>query len=611
MSQVNRTKKIEFENDEDIIDNFLQHFNEKYGISKDLLAANIDVKTIKYKFERYRFKVDDIDFDIEAQAINNHHKDNIEMTDITGGIKAFLEELEKKAGENTVNRAINLNSKTKKPERHSAIPNILNQQSKTKVNPAKNINTSIPINSKININYNSSIAYNEGDNKMEKQFNPNNIDMDVSQLKIIDDYQLLPKDSVAEREGFENYFQNFKNNLLDQLNISQEDPLLGETKFVLFVAFDIIDAKPTFDDLVGIDPLNDYKKYVLKINTNDTNLFLVSGQIIFLEGELIENGKTIEVRYIKNGYNINEYVPNYESISYMYPNSFDPYALYCMFGPYFSKDEYDLTVFNNVIKEVANKNPHYFIINGPFFSTENTKVKYGEIDTEIGMENILNLVKKEFSQTRTKIIICPGISDNENYYPLPQPPFNKVNDNLNIYSAQGNKPEIIFVSNPQIFQFNEAFVGLANFDTIKDTVFNSIHSKEINTFDKACEMILYQKNFYPVLPNTLSPNYEKNQEKTISVNLSNYKFLSYDENSQPDIVLTNSGLKPCAKKIHGTVFINCGSFMRGKTFDQIAKVTLHSPTKELTDVCKRLKVEFIKINANNNDNNSNNKKKNN
>ena len=51
--------------------------------------------------------------------------------------------------------------------------------------------------------------------------------------------------------------------------------------------------------------------------------------------------------------------------------------------------------------------------------------------------------------------------------------------------------------------------------------------------------------------------------------------------------------------------------MRGKTFDQIAKVTLHSPTKELTDVCKRLKVEFIKINANNNDNNSNNKKKNN
>ena len=610
MSQVNRTKKIETENEEDIMDNFLEHFHEKYGVSKDLLISSIDVKTIKYKLERYRFKVEDIDFDIEAHAINNDNKEKIDMSDITAGIKAFLENLEKKLGENTVNKTINLNSKAKKTERNRAIPNILNQQSKAKVNPAKNINTSIPINSKININYNSKIEYNEGDNKMEKQFNPNNIDMDINQLKIINDYQLLPKDSIAEREGFENYFQNFKNNLLEQLNISQEDPLLGETKFVLFVAFDIIDAKPTFDDLVGIDPLNDYKKYVLKVNTNDSNLFLVSGQIIFLEGELIENGKTIEVRYIKNGYNINEYVPNFDDIKDMYP-SFDPYALYCMFGPYFSKDEYDLTVFNNVIKEVANKNPHYFIINGPFFSTENTKVKYGEIDTEIGMENILNLLKKEFSQTRTKIIICPGISDNENYYPLPQPPFNKVNDSFNFYSTQGNKPAIIFVSNPQIFQFNEAFVGLANFDTIKDTVFNSIHSKEVTTFDKACEMILYQKNFYPVLPNTLSPNYEKNQEKTISVNLSNYKFLSYDENTQPDIVLTNSGLKPCARKIHGTVFINCGSFMKTKTFDQIVKVTLHSPTKDLTDVCKRLKVEFIKINANNNDNNNNNKKKNN
>jgi len=610
MSQVNRTKKIETGDDENIIDNFLQHFNEKYGVSKDLLASSIDIKTIKYKMERYRFKANEIDNDIEAQVLNNNHE-KPEITDISGGIKSFLEELEKKSGENQVNRIINLNSKTKKPEKNKAIPNILNQQPKAKINPAKNINSVIPINSKINIKYNTTIAYNEGDNKMEKQFNPNNVDMDINQLKLINDYQLLPKDNVAERVGYENYFHNFKNNLLEQLNISQDDPLLGETKFVLFIAFDIIDAKPSFDDLVGIDPLNDYKKYVLKMNTNDGNLFLVSGQIIYLEGELIENGKTLEVRFIKNGYNINEYVPNFESISYMYPNSFDPYALYCMFGPYFSKDEYDLTVFNNVIKEVANKNPHYFIINGPFFSTENNKVKYGEIDTEIGMENILNLLTKEFSQTRTKIIICPGISDNENYYPLPQPPFNKVNDYFELYCNKGIKPEIIFVSNPQIFQFNETFIGLANFDTIKDTVFNSIHSKEINTFDKACEMILYQKNFYPILPNTLFPNYEKNQEKTISVNLSNYKYLSFDENSQPDIILTNSGLKPCAKKIHGTVFINCGSFTKGKSFDQIAKITLYSPTKDLTDICKRLKVEFIKLNANNNDINNNSKKKNN
>ena len=69
-------------------------------------------------------------------------------------------------------------------------------------------------------------------------------------------------------------------------------------------------------------------------------------------------------------------------------------------------------------------------------------------------------------------------------------------------------------------------------------------------------------------------------------------------------------MKTCAKKIHGTVFINCGSFIKGKNYDQIAKVTLFSPTEKLTDICKRLKVEFIKINAINESNN-NSKKKNN
>ena len=610
MSHVNRTIKIEKKDEENIMETFLQHINEKYQVHKDILAASIDTKSIEYKLERYKFNIEEIDDEIEAQIMNNGHE-KADINDITSGIKIFLEILEKKSGENANNQTINLNLKTKKHEKNKAVPNILNQQQQSKKNPAKNINEVIPINSKININYTTTIAYNEGENKMEKAFNINDIDIDLINTKMIDDYQLLPKDSVTERIGYESYFKNFKNNLLQELNISQNDPLLEETKFVLFIAFDIIDAKPSFDDLVGIDPLNDYKKYILKVNTNDTNLFLVSGQIVYLEGDLIENGKTIEVRYIKNGYKINEYFPTYSDIRDFYQNSSDPYALYCMFGPFFSKEDYDLTVFNNVIREVANKNPHCFIINGPFFSTENTKVKYGELDTEKGMKSVLDLIKKEFEQKRTKIIICPGISDNENYYPIPQPSFDKVNDEFNIYKNQGTRSEIIFFSNPQIFQFNETFVGLANFDTIKDTVFNSVHAKEINTFEKACEMILYQRNLYPILPNTLQQNSERNQEKTISMNLSNYKFLSFDENSQPDIILTNSALKPCAKKIHGTVFINCGSFVRGKNYDQIAKITLYSPTEKMTDVNKRIKVEFIKINASINNNNLNSKKKNN
>ena len=41
-------------------------------------------------------------------------------------------------------------------------------------------------------------------------------------------------------------------------------------------------------------------------------------------------------------------------------------------------------------------------------------------------------------------------------------------------------------------------------------------------------MILYQKNFYPVLPNTTVPKYENNQERVATVDLSQYNYLNFD-----------------------------------------------------------------------------------
>ena len=196
---------------------------------------------------------------------------------------------------------------------------------------------------------------------------------------------------------------------MEELNINPDDSLLGISKFFLFVAFNVIDAKPTFDDLIGIDPLNDYKKYILKVNQNMNNLFFVSGQIIYVKGNLIENGTIIEVRNFRNDFEINEYSINYEQIKSFYEKSHSPYAIYSMNGPYFPKDTIDLTVFKQVIRQVAIKNPHFFIVNGPFFSSENKKVKSGEVDTEEGMKNVINLLKSEFKGTRTKILICPGI----------------------------------------------------------------------------------------------------------------------------------------------------------------------------------------------------------
>ena len=571
MSQQIRTKKEENKDDNTVLNELLTHIEEKYNISKVIFESSMtDIKETEFYLKKYKRTLQQIDDEIEA--INMNEKgDSITIDVINTALKKVI-----KAKSDEEKDQFQSNNRKKKINNDLA--------------PAKKNN--ITINENINVKYNTTIVYNEGENQMEKQFNIMNPEFNEKLLQLIEPYDLLPKDSLGQLNGYQSYFLEIKEKFINE-NKLEEDPLLERSKFVLFIAFDIIDSKPSFSDLVGIDPLKDYKKYKLRINTNSTNIFLVSGQIVYIEGDLIDDSKIIEVQNYKNVYDIIEYNISIDSILPFYKESPDPYAIYYMNGPYFSKDSKDLSVFNDVLKKVAFKNPHFFIINGPFFSTENEKVKWGELDTEEGMKDIISQIKKEFVNTRTKILICPGISDNENFYPLPQPPFDKINDS---FITSKRNPEITFISNPQIFQLNEAYIGVVNFDVIKDIIFNSVHSPEINTVDKACEMILYQKNFYPVLPNTLPVNNENNQERVVTVDLSQYKFLNFDDNeAPPDIILTNTMFRNFAKKIHGTVFVNCGCFMKGKNYGEIAKITLHKASRE-TDINKRVKVEFIKIN---------------
>ena len=579
MSQAKRIKKDVVQKENEVLNSLLEHLSKKYNISIDLILSSIpDTKKMDYDLKIYKIDPQEIEDEIEALKFNDN-KDLISADDAYSAINKVISEKNKEE-----KKSVNPTGKYKNNNNLKA--------------PAKKNN--ITINEKINVKYNTTIVYNEGGVEMEKQFNIMNPLLDVgNNFHIIEPYDLIPKDSLIQKNGYQRYFSEIKDKFLRE-NEQYKDEKKPFDVFVLFLAFDVIDQKPTYDDLVGIDPLADFKKYILKINTNTDNIFLVSGQITYIEGNLVDNGKTIEVSKLKNIYEINEYSIPYKDVVQFYEKSSDPFAIYYMNGPYFSKDSKDFSVFNNVLKNVAIKNPHLFIINGPFFSTENEKVKWGELDTEEGMIDIIKKIKDEFIKTRTKILICPGISDNENFYPLPQPPFDKIN---NFFIGSKGNSEIIFISNPQIFPLNEAYIGIANFDVIKDIIVNSIHSSEINTVDKACEMILYQKNFYPVLPNTTVPKYENNQERVATVDLSQYNYLNFDRiETNPDIILTNSAMKTFAKKIHGTVFVNCGSFCKGNNYGEIAKITLHNPSKETkeTDINKRVKVEFIKINQINN-----------
>ena len=421
MSQTIRTKKTDVLFPK--VNELLDDIQEKYNISKDVLLKTIDQARIDYQLDFYKIDIQRVGDEIEAINMNENQINTTEAT-VNEALKRVIERAQKEYEESN---KININSAKKDIKQIEKKDLLMQTPSTTKNDPAQKY--IIPTNSKVNVKYSTTIMYNLGNNEMEKEFNIKNPLFNESSFQTVPTYDLLPKDQSIQKDGYEKYFSEIKKKLMEELNINPDDPLLGTGKFILFVAFDVIDAKPTFDDLIGIDPLDEYKKYILKVNQNMNNLFLVSGQIIYIDGNLIENGTIIEVRSFRNGFDINEYSINYDQIKDFYNKSSNPYAIYSMNGPYFSKETIDLTVFKQVIQQVAIKNPHLFIVNGPFFSSENEKVKWGEVDTEDGMKNVIDLLKTEFKGTRTKILICPGISDIENFYPVPQPPFDKVKMN--------------------------------------------------------------------------------------------------------------------------------------------------------------------------------------
>ena len=169
---------------------------------------------------------------------------------------------------------------------------------------------------------------------------------------------------------------------------------------------------------------------------------------------------------------------------------------------------------------------------------------------------------------------------------MPQPSYDKLYNEIN------NNNQIKFISNPQIFQINEIIFSISNFDFIQNINNNCIRSSNKIPIDNACEMILYQRNFYPVLNNTISEENENNLDKNIYYEFSQYNHLMYD--IQPDILITNSNLVNFSKKIYNTMFINPGSLFKGKAIGSFLRITTFPPTRTL-EILKRIKIDVIKV----------------
>ena len=576
----NQSKRQKIKTSNEAYTNFIKLIKNTYNISDIILNELSD--DFSFKLTYYDIQPQKIIDEIEAIKFN----ENIEIISseiINSALKNIVNNLDKEKN----NKFLNKN----KFKNKSSI--------NTNLNNNNNNNNNLFSEEKINLTFTETTIFNEGENIDKKQYNPNEIQINIDEKDKVPLYNLIPKDNYSNYINYKKYFKLFADNILKSLDKNSDDVLINISIFIVVLIFDSTDEKPSLKELSCLNVLNNFEKIHLQFGNDDKNFdnyFFVSGQILYIEGNLIEDSKTIIVTKYKNGFTPEIYEINKELIQ-PYFNKNLPYLIYCINGPFTSKENFDLSVFYNLIKILAEENPHCLILNGPFIHSENEKIKNYEINEDF-IElfiDIINFIKDVFKDKKTQIIITPSLNDVINYYPLPQPSYDKLYNEIN------NNNQIKFISNPQIFQINEIIFSISNFDFIQNINNNCIRSSNKIPIDNACEMILYQRNFYPVLNNTISEENENNLDKNIYYEFSQYNHLMYD--IQPDILITNSNLVNFSKKIYNTMFINPGSLFKGKAIGSFLRITTFPPTRTL-EILKRIKIDVIKVKKEINNNNN-------
>ena len=532
-------------------------FNEyNFDIDKE---EDINSKEFKYQMEYNNIDANSIFSEIRAKLFNNGMSNIITAKIINDSLEQKIKDLE---------------SKQKKPNKK----NIQKNQPQIQ----KNLNISIE-------NIENQFCLRDM-NIYNNNINSNSIT--IKQMKSINPYPLIPKDNRANFEEYKNYFIEVKNELLKEYNINQNDPLLGINRFVLVLSFESTDTKPLLSEIVGYDPSNDYIKYQLKFsnNDNDFDYYFMSGQIIFLEGNLINDNTCIEISKFSKGFDMYSYDLINDFVSQFYKNDDGVYIIYSMNGPYYPKNQINLDPFISLLSSLSQKEPHSIIINGPFIYTENEQIQsgdLGEYETYINLfKLILKSINQIFTDKNTKILIAPSLSDELNYFPLPQPSFNQIFKDLNY-------DKIEFISNPSFIQLNELYFANVNYDIIAEINQNSIRSNKMSPIESSLEMLFNQRSLFPVLSNTIYINDADKIDKVITFDITQEKFFKMDP--MPDIIIINSGMTNFIKRIGNNIVINSGSLIKGKNFGNICKISIYNPSRS-AQFLERTKIELIKPN---------------
>ena len=428
-------------------------------------------------------------------------------------------------------------------------------------------------NNQTQISFSLKQSFCESENFLPKT-NQYNTSINLENISIIPQYDLIAKDDSEIYTNYTQYFKKVRSELLATRNIKEDDSLLNISKFVLFLTYRLSETKPTLNELIGVDPLDNFNSYSLVFeNIEDKEYAFVSGQIVYLEGDLIDK-KRIHVKFWQHGFPLVSYSIQEQEIKRFYDQAL-PYCIYTLNGPFYSKSNIDLSVFHGIIQAIAEDQPNLVIINGPFIYSENDVIKSCQLseDTPLTYNDLFNKMISLIKQTlKCKVVITPSLTDELNYYPLPQPPFE--------IDTPFKDKNIIYVGNPQLLPINEMIFAIVNYDFIRD-INNNIVKDKRSPIDTSIDILLSQKNMYPLIPNYVNGDDVDKMDKVNIVELSQIDKMAFD--IFPDVIITNSAMQPFVKKYNSTVVINGGSVFKGKaeTPGNVVKIMEYPPNVSL------------------------------
>ena len=338
----------------------------------DMKFNNITAQQILFEMEAYF-----LSNSIDLTSVNEKTVKEVLLSSLGNLIKKSEKDKGKKRPQNNKNLSANDANKNIQINKNNS------NQNKTEVNNLNDVvlvnqnQTNIITASKKEVVFENYCTFNEKSH-INSVLNSRDIFYSFFSNFEIKEYSILPKDEETYMEDYKSYFKMAKGVFMESLKIEADDPLMETDKFILLVTFENSEGKPLITAIVLVDPLQDYKKFFLKIENESclNDFYFFSGQLIYVEG-LVKNNDLFAQKIVY-GMPILEY-----GISEPYVRGFfqesAPYLIYAVNGPILNKTDVDFGLFVETLKKLANDDPHALVLSGPILNIENAAVNSGDI----------------------------------------------------------------------------------------------------------------------------------------------------------------------------------------------------------------------------------------